>query len=222
MAEIELQGHGSRYISRQSNSQSNGSQITFAGSLPPFLRNGESCCNDTPPQCSGSSFPSSSAMSASERLQNAESSQDIEYTVKQTAKVDREKLEDPRPSVWLSVVKWVVGIFLFVSVLTCLVASKISLLSIAYYHKDSSDNSSRKNRETIFIMVVVALMIPEAVTFLKACWTSLFRKSHKWPRTKAVLVVSYFYIRTVPLDPKEHGYFFAEIMVTYTDNCTTF
>ena len=203
-------------MSCQSNSQSSGSQITFAGSLPPFLRNGQSCCNDTPSQCAGSSFLSSSAMSASERLQNAESSQDIEYTVKQTAKVHREILEDPRPSVWLSVVKWVVGIFLFVSVLTCLVASKISLLSIAFYHK----HSSRNNPETSFIMIVLALMIPEAVMFLKACWTSLFRKSHKWPRTRAVLVVSYFYVRTVPLDPKQHGYFFTEIMVA--DNCTTF
>ena len=137
-------------------------------------------------------------MSSSERLQNAQSSQEIEYTVKQTAKVHREKLEDPRPSIWLSVVKWVVGIFLFVSVLTCLVASKISLLSIAYYHKDSIGDR-RENRETIFIMIVLALMIPEAVSFLKACWTSLFRTSHKWPRTKAVLVVSYhFCIRIAP------------------------
>lgn len=206
MAEIELHGHVSRCISCQSNSQSNGNQITFAGSLPPFLR--------------GSSFLCSSAMSVSERLQNAESSQDIEYTVKQTAKVHREILEDPRPSLWLSVVKWVVGIFLFVSVLTCLVASKISLLSIAFYHKDLSENTSKKNRETIFIMIVLALMIPEAVMFLKACWTSLFRKSHKWPRAKAVLVVSYFYVRTMPLDPKQHGCFFTEIMVA--DNCTTF
>ena len=42
MTEIELQGNASRYISRQSarqsNSQCNGSQIMFAGSLPPFPR----------------------------------------------------------------------------------------------------------------------------------------------------------------------------------------
>ena len=164
------------------------------GSLPVFLRNARN------PQKNSSSvqvsivFLTSYAMSASERSQSAETSQTIEYTVKQTAKVHREKLEDPRPSIWLSVVKWLVGIFLFVSVLTCLVASKISLLSIAYYYPtktDKDDKDIKSNQETIFIVIVLALMILEAVSFLKACWSSLLRKNHKWPRGKAVLVVSY-------------------------------
>lgn len=133
-------------------------------------------------------------MSSSQRLQNAEPSEKIKYTVNQTAKVHRESVEDRRPSVWYSVVKWIVGIFLLISVLTCLVASKSSLLSIAYYHDPSgAKQSNDTNRETIFIMVVLTLMLPEAVSFLKACWTSLFRKNHKWPSTKATLIVSLLY-----------------------------
>ena len=134
------------------------------------------------------------AMSFSQRLPNAEQSDDIEYTVNQTAKVHRDSVEDRRPSIWYSVVKWIVGIFLPISVLTCLVASKMSLLSIACYHDPSgAKQSSDTNRETIFIMVVLTLMLPEAVSFLKACRTSLFRKNHRWPSAKAILVVSLLY-----------------------------
>ena len=186
-AEIDLRDQISR--------QSDGSPLAFAGSLPIFLRNVRNTQkNRSSVQIAGSNvFLTSYAMSALERSQSAETSQKIEYTVKQTAKVHREKLEDPRPSIWLSVVKWLVGIFLFVSVLTCLVASKISLLSIAYYYDqtEKDDKDCNSNRETIFIMIVLALMIPEAVSFLKACWSSLLLKNHKWPRGKAVLVVSY-------------------------------
>lgn len=132
---------------------------------------------------SATSIPlSNDAMSSADRIQNAGTSHKIEYTVQQTAKVHREKEKDRRPPIFLSVVKWLVGFFLFFTVLTCLVASKVSLLSIAYYKKEQ--------RETSFIMIVLTLMIPEAVSFFKACWTSLFRSGHKWPRTRAILVVS--------------------------------
>ena len=133
---------------------------------------------------SATSIPlSNDAMSSADRIQNAGTSHKIEYTVQQTAKVHREKEKDRRPPIFLSVVKWLVGFFLFFAVLTCLVASKVSLLSIAHY-------KTPEHRETSFIMIVLTLMIPEAVSFFKACWTSLFRSGHKWPRTRAILVVS--------------------------------
>lgn len=132
---------------------------------------------------SATSIPQSNdAMSSADRIQNAGTSDKIEYTVQQTAKVHLEKEKDRRPPIFLSVVKWLVGFFLFFAVLTCLIASKVSLLSIAHYKTE--------NRETSFIMIVLTLMIPEAVSFFKACWKSLFRSGHKWPRTRAILVVS--------------------------------
>ena len=129
-------------------------------------------------------------MSSLQRSRSSDPPEKVEYTVNQIAKVHREKIEDPRPSVWYSVVKWTFGVFLFISVLTCLVASKISLLCIANVYKNSENGNDHTNRETVFIMVVLTLMLPEAVSFFKACWISLFRKSHRWPRAKAIIVVS--------------------------------
>ena len=136
-------------------------------------------------------------MSSSDGPQTADTSQKIEYTINQTAKIHREKQRDSRSSIWLSVAKCIVGIFLFASVLTCLVASKICLLSMASFHwntktpSDAQKKDGTQNQETLFIMVVLVLMIPESFSFLKACWTSLLRKSHRWPSKKAIIVVSF-------------------------------
>ena len=138
----------------------------------------------------GTAFVGSSIMSASERTQTAETSQKIEYTVKQTAKIHKEKQRDSRSSLWLSVTKCIIGIFLFASVLTCLVASKVSLLSMASF-SSRKPTDAKTNQETLFIMIVLVLMIPEGFSFLKACWTSLLRKNHRWPCKKALIVVSF-------------------------------
>ena len=120
--------------------------------------------------------------------------QKVQYTVKQTAKIHQEKPKDPRPSLWLAVAKWLVAVFLFLSVLACVVASKISLLSIAHFRGNGSEPHAtsydlKAQKETVFIMMVFVLIIPEAFTFLKACWTSLLRKSHKWPCARAIILV---------------------------------
>ena len=103
-------------------------------------------------------------------------------TVKQTAKIHQEKVVDPRPSVWLSVAKWLVAIFLFLVVLFCVTASKISLLSVASPFKG-------ENKETVFIMMVVILMVPQFFSFIRSTWGSLFRSSHLWPSNKALIWV---------------------------------
>lgn len=131
--------------------------------------------------------PEHSSTDPSERSLLAETTPKIEYAVSKTAKINREKPRESRSSVWLSIVKCLFGAFLFVSVLICLVASKLSLLSIAHYHGNAS---SGIERETLFIMIVVLLIIPEAYTLLKASWISLFSKTHKWPCRKAIFMVS--------------------------------
>jgi len=135
-------------------------------------------------------------MSAPGRTPAAETSHKIEYTVRQTAKIHREKQQDSRSSVWFSVAKWIFGIFLFASVLTCLIASKISLLSMASFRLKNATDAQKKdpkqNQETLFIMTVLVLMIPEGFSFVRACWTSLFSKTRKWPCKKAIIVVSTF------------------------------
>lgn len=192
--EIELQGQ----ISRQSVCP-----YPFAGSLPALPRNRSGILqttqeNDSTVKFTRTTFIENNAMSASERTPAAESSPKIEYTVTQTAKIHREKQQDSRSSVWLSVAKWIGGVFLFASVLTCLVASKISLLSMASFCwngtnvTDTQKNDPKQNQETIFIMTVLVLMIPEGYSFLMACWTSLFSKNHKWPCKKAIIMVRTF------------------------------
>lgn len=193
---MELQGQ----ISRQSICPG-----PFAGSLPAFPRTRTRTLqttrnNDSTAQLIRTTFIGNAAiMSASERTPAAGTSHEIDYTVRQTAKIHREKEEDSRSSVWLSVAKCIVGILLFASVLTCLVASKISLLSMASFHWNSANATDiqkkdpKQNRETLFIMTVLVLMIPEGFSFLRACWTSLFSKNRKWPCKKAIIVVSSFF-----------------------------
>lgn len=193
--EIELQGQ----ISRQSLCPD-----PFAGSLPAFPGTRPRTLqtiqkNDSTAQLIPTTFAGNSKMSASERTPAAETSQKIEYTVKQTAKIYREKQQDSRSSLWLSVAKCVVGIFLFASVLTCLVASKISLLSMASFRwntknaTDTQKKDPKQNQETLFIMTVLVLMIPEGFSFLMACWTSLLSRNRRWPCKKAIIVVSIFF-----------------------------
>ena len=155
-------------------------------------------CRRQSAQLIRTTFIGNNVMSASERTPAAETSHNIEYTVRQTAKIHREKQQDySRSSVWLSVAKWIVGIFLFISVLTCLIASKISLLSMASIRNknatDTEKEDPKQNQETLFIMAVLVLMIPEGFSFLTACWTSLFSKNRKWPCKKAIIVVSIFF-----------------------------
>ena len=191
--EIELQGQ----ISRQTVCPD-----PFAGSLPAIPRIRPRTLqtargNDITAQFTiRKTFIGNNAMSASGRTPAAETSQKIEYTVRQTAKIHREKQQDSRSSVWFSVAKWIVGIFLFASVLTCLIASKISLLSMASVRcanaTDAQKKDPKQNQETLFIMTVLVLMIPEGFSFVRACWTSLFSKTRKWPCKKAIIVVSTF------------------------------
>ncbi|XP_032230762.2 uncharacterized protein LOC5506512 [Nematostella vectensis] len=124
------------------------------------------------------------------------SAEEIKYTVKQPSKITRlsERPKDPRPSAWISGVKWVFAFFLSMSLLICIVSSKISLLSIAMYFNATRlptgvthpEYGEQSQPETVFVMLILALMIPFALTFLRSCWVSLFRSSHLWPSNSAL------------------------------------
>ena len=115
--------------------------------------------------------------------------ENVEYTVKQTAKINRERFRDPRPSIWLSVAKWLIAVILFLSVLACVVASKVCLVSIGQIYTNNESNKNSGERETLFVMLVLVLWIPEAFAFFRSCWGSLLRSSHPWPSRKAIVVV---------------------------------
>lgn len=57
--------------------------------------------------------------------------------------------------------------------------------------KSGNENSSTEaSKQALFLMLVLALMIPEAVSLIYASWTSLRRKSHPWPSRKGFITVS--------------------------------
>ena len=114
------------------------------------------------------------------------------------------------------IVKWFVAVFLSLLVLCCVVASRICLLVLGKHFKDLDDgtlsqtvnkhgsdrnlsqteksdnenNSTEASKQALFLMLILALMIPEAVSFIYASWTSLRRKSHPWPTRKGFITVS--------------------------------
>lgn len=51
-------------------------------------------------------------------------------------------------------------------------------------------NRETTNRESIFIMLVLVLMIPQMASLLFALWKSVRAYSHPWPSSRAVLLVS--------------------------------
>ena len=100
--------------------------------------------------------------------------------------------------VFLLVVKWFAAVFLFLLMLCCVVASKICLLVLGQHFKNlnltersSNDGTSTEiKKQALFLMLILALMIPEGVSFIYASWTSLRRGSRPWPTKKGFITVS--------------------------------
>jgi len=98
---------------------------------------------------------------------------------------------------FLLIVKWFVAVFLFFLMLCCLVASKICLLVLGQHFKNlqtersSNDGTSTETKKkALFLMLILALMIPEGASFIYASWTSLRRRSRPWPTKKGFITVS--------------------------------
>ena len=100
--------------------------------------------------------------------------------------------------VFLLVVKWFAAVLLFLLMLCCVVASKICLLVLGQHFKNlnltersSNDGTSTEiKKQALFLMLILALMIPEGVSFIYASWTSLRRGSRPWPTKKGFITVS--------------------------------
>lgn len=99
---------------------------------------------------------------------------------------------------FLSVLKWITAVFLFAVVLFCAVTSKISLLVLGQQFKSfnqtktsvSKEVSAETSKQALILMLVLILMIPQAVSFVYATWTSLRRKSRPWPTKQGFILVS--------------------------------
>ena len=101
-------------------------------------------------------------------------------------------------NVFLCVCKWLVAIILFSVVLFCVVTSKICLLvlgqqfkSVHHTGNDGTDKTAAEtSKQALFLMLLLVLTIPQAVSLIYASWTSLRRKSRPWPTKQGFLLVS--------------------------------
>lgn len=105
------------------------------------------------------------------------------------------------PKARIKLIAWIVKLVLFVSVLTCLVFSKITLVKLfAELHllsNFSNTSSSTSNLDAIYAarlywMLLFIIMIPSIVTWLRSVLGGLLSKSPRrpWPRRASIIGVS--------------------------------
>ncbi len=126
-----------------------------------------------------------------------------EYTVNKQAKIaklEKRSTDVQESSLTLSCVKCAVAGFMAISLLLLLVASKVSLVSIAQRINLSNKTKNfpkhsviacggKYVEETAFIMLVLIMMVPQFFCFLSAVSNSAFCSSEPWPSKQAALWV---------------------------------
>lgn len=108
---------------------------------------------------------------------------------------EEEKQQDSCQNFYMVFTKWFATIFVAVIVLACVTLNKICLLVIGKEKsmpKDSSSVDKVGRKESIFIMLTIILMVPQALSFIAAIWSK--RKSQPWPCRTSVLWVCLFVI----------------------------
>ena len=108
-------------------------------------------------------------------------------------------------SITLCAIKVMVAVLVTVVTLFCVVASKLSILSISKrLNKDGTNSThrftckdatdlSKCERETSFMMLCLVLMIPPAYTFVKMVIITCNKITHPWPTKLAIVWVSFLY-----------------------------
>ena len=100
-------------------------------------------------------------------------------------------------AVFLCIIKWLAAVCLCSVVLFCVVGSKINLLVLGQHFRNINRNGNsttdelpaETSKQALFIMLLLSLMIPQALSLIYASWTSLRRKSRPWPTKKGFILV---------------------------------
>ena len=130
------------------------------------------------------------------------------YTVERTesslSTVSNKEEDNQFCNVLPCVLKWLAALFLFAVVLFCVVTSKICLLVLGHQFRSTNQTgtnftdktTTETSKQALFLMLLLALMIPQAVSFIHASWTSLRRKSRPWPSKQGFILVrsSHFHL----------------------------
>ena len=99
---------------------------------------------------------------------------------------------------FLSVLKWLTAVLVFSVVVFCVVTSKICLLVLGQQFQNFNQTSrsavkevsAETSKQALILMLVLALMIPQVMSFVYATWTNLRRKSRPWPTKQGFILVS--------------------------------
>lgn len=125
-------------------------------------------------------------------------------TVEGTPNTESEPIEEEEfcTNVYVITTKWAAVILTCLVVLFCVTANKICLLVIGHEYSHLKDNATiseaqkadgkdrwkYSSKESIVIMLVIIIMIPQAISLFYGVWGK--RKSQKWPKKSAILWVS--------------------------------
>ena len=127
------------------------------------------------------------------------------FTVEKTVEADIRTEEGP--SVFNVILKLIFALLLFSVMLSCLVASKVTLLLIGVHYDNlvrtsgvmsndtnSAQKSNNYNKESIFIMLAMIMMIPQLFSFLiTGIKVITKKKALPGPTTSAAIWVSYLF-----------------------------
>ena len=135
-------------------------------------------------------------------LNDAEKKNQFSVNAKPKAEqIEEEKRKKVKTTVSLSIIKWIFTVFLFFGTLVCLIGSKLSLVSLSQRlnkakfsskqqdHPQQSCKDDNCTSETAFVMVILIMMIPHGITFIKVFFNSAFSNEEVWPKCSAVLWV---------------------------------
>ncbi|XP_068739006.1 uncharacterized protein [Montipora capricornis] len=136
---------------------------------------------------------------------NAEKKDKYTYTVdRKCSSISNEStnVEDGNCYVMsLRIIKWITAVIISTLVLFCVVASKICLLALGQHYKgikgSGNDTTSTEHhnvpietqKQALLFMLLLALMIPQAMSLFYASWTSLRRKSRPWPKRRGFVAI---------------------------------
>ena len=129
---------------------------------------------------------------------NKAQSETIDFTVKREPRVQKleEKKNKVQESSWLlSIFKIIITGFIAVALLVSVVGTKLTLVAIGQQFNVTCYLSPKgcikeKGNEVPYIMMVMIMMIPQFISFVKAAGNSLFASSEPWPSNQAVFWVS--------------------------------
>ncbi|XP_031575148.1 uncharacterized protein LOC116308782 isoform X2 [Actinia tenebrosa] len=170
---------------------------------PPFKHSPSFSNGSLPMGFSQGGFPSSPSIadtSISRETYNSNLS-NYRLTVENRANQEREAKEEDEfcTNVYVITTKYIAVILTALLVLFCVTANKICLLVIGNeysllkdnntlfkaHQADGKDRSKYSSKESIVIMLVIILMIPQAISLFYGIWGE--KKSQKWPRKSAIL-----------------------------------